>query len=77
MRPSFAAQNLVLGATIGTAAVGFLAAVAAAFRAIVLHHEDAGAQATRQSDGVAFDALVSEPGGLENREAVGRVANET
>ena len=37
----------------------------------------AGAQATRQSDGVAFDALVSEPGGLENREAVGRVANET
>ena len=36
----------------------------------------AGAQATRQSDGVAFDALVSEPGGLENREAVGRVANE-
>ena len=36
-----------------------------------------GAQATRQSDGVAFDALVSEPGGLENREAVGRVANET
>jgi DNA modification methylase len=37
----------------------------------------AGAQATRQSDGVAFDALVSEPGGLENREAVGRVANES
>ena len=37
----------------------------------------AGAQATRQSDGVAFDALVSEPGGLENREAVGSVANET
>ena len=37
----------------------------------------AGTQATRQSDGVAFDALVSEPGGLENREAVGRVANET
>ena len=37
----------------------------------------AGAQATRQSDGVAFDAAVSEPGGLENREAVGRVANET
>jgi len=37
----------------------------------------AGAQATRLSDGVAFDALVSEPGGLENREAVGRVANET
>ena len=37
----------------------------------------AGAQATRQSDGVAFDNLVSEPGGLENREAVGRVANET
>ena len=37
----------------------------------------AGAQATRQSDGVAFDALVSEPGGLEKREAVGRVANET
>ena len=37
----------------------------------------AGAQATRQSDGVAFDPLVSEPGGLENREAVGRVANET
>ena len=39
--------------------------------------EYAGAQATRQSDGVAFDALVSEPGGLENREAVGSVANET
>ena len=39
--------------------------------------EYAGAQATRQSDGVAFDALVSEPGGLEHREAVGRVANET
>ena len=37
----------------------------------------AGAQATRQSDGVAFDPLVSEPGGLENREAVGRVANES
>ena len=37
----------------------------------------AGAQATRQSDGVAFDALVSEPGGIENREAVGRVANES
>ena len=37
----------------------------------------AGAQATRQSDGVAFDTLVSEPGGLENREAVGRVANES
>ena len=37
----------------------------------------AGTQATRQSDGVAFDTLVSEPGGLENREAVGRVANET
>jgi DNA modification methylase len=37
----------------------------------------AGAQATRQSDGVAFDALVSEPGGLEHREAVGSVANET
>ena len=37
----------------------------------------AGAQATRLSDGVAFDALVSEPGGLENREAVGRVANES
>ena len=37
----------------------------------------AGAQATRHSDGVAFDALVSEPGGLENREAVGRVANES
>ena len=37
----------------------------------------AGAQATRQSDGLAFDALVSEPGGLENREAVGSVANET
>jgi DNA modification methylase len=36
----------------------------------------AGTQATRQSDGVAFDTLVSEPGGLENREAVGRVANE-
>jgi DNA modification methylase len=39
--------------------------------------EYAVAQATRQSDGVAFDALVSEPGGLENREAVGRLANET
>ncbi len=37
----------------------------------------AGAQATRQSDGVAFDALVSEPGGLEHHEAVGSVANET
>ena len=37
----------------------------------------AGAQATRQSDGVAFDALVSESGGLEHRESVGRVANET
>ena len=37
----------------------------------------AGAQATRQSDGVAFDAPVSEPGGLEHREAVGRMANET
>ena len=37
----------------------------------------AGAQATRQSDGVAFDALVSEPGGLENSEAVGGVANES
>jgi len=37
----------------------------------------AGAQATRQSDGVAFDDLVSELGGLENREAVGCVANET
>lgn len=37
----------------------------------------AGAQAIRQSDGVAFDALVSEPGGLENREAVGSVANES
>ena len=39
--------------------------------------EYAGAQATRQSDGVAFDALVSEPGGLEYREAVGSMANET
>ena len=39
--------------------------------------EYAGAQATRHSDGVAFDTLVSEPGGLENREAVGRVANES
>lgn len=37
----------------------------------------AGALATRQSDGVAFDALVSESSGLEHREAVGRVANET
>lgn len=37
----------------------------------------AGTQATRQSDGVAFDTLVSEPGGLENCEAVGSVANET
>jgi DNA modification methylase len=37
----------------------------------------AGAKATRQSDGVAFDALVSESGGLENREAVGSVANKT
>ena len=36
-----------------------------------------GAQATRQSDGVTFDSLVSEPGGLERREAVGSVANET
>lgn len=39
--------------------------------------EYAGAQATRQSDGVVFDALVSEPGGLENRESVGSVANKT
>lgn len=37
----------------------------------------AGEQATRQLDGVAFDARVSEPGGLENRETVGSVANET
>lgn len=36
-----------------------------------------GAQATRQLDGVAFDALASEPGGLENRAAAGSVANKT
>ena len=39
--------------------------------------EFAGAQATRQSDGVTLDTLVSEPGGLEHGEAVGRVADKT
>ncbi|MFZ4482148.1 MAG: DNA methyltransferase, partial [Rhodoferax sp.] len=36
-----------------------------------------GKKATREVDGAAFDALVSEPGGLENREAVGSVSHET
>jgi DNA modification methylase len=36
-----------------------------------------GKKATRESDGVAFDALESEASGLENREAVGSVPNET
>ena len=35
-----------------------------------------GKNATRESDGVAFDALLSEPGGLEHCESVAGVADE-
>ncbi len=38
--------------------------------------DHSGKKATRESDGVAFDALVSEPGGLEHREPVAGVADE-
>ena len=38
--------------------------------------EHSGKKATRESDGVDFDALVSEPGGLEHRESVAGVADE-
>ena len=38
--------------------------------------DHSGKKATRESDGVAFDALVSEPGGLEDCESVTGVADE-
>ena len=38
--------------------------------------EHSGKKATRESDGVAFDALVSEPSGLEDCESVTGVADE-
>ncbi len=38
--------------------------------------DHSGKKATRESDGVAFDALVSEPGGLEHGEPVAGVADE-
>jgi len=38
--------------------------------------EYAGQKATRESDGVAFDSLASEPTGLEHRESVEGVADE-
>ena len=38
--------------------------------------DHSGEKATRESDGVAFDGLVSEPGGLEHCESVAGVADE-